>query len=138
VRAIFPDVVGWVASAVLFATLFRQVWTQIRKRSASGVSHWLFIGQMVASVLFLIYSILLRNWVFSVSNAVLLVTAIVGQWVSLRARSTVQQGVDQRSATHHSQSGQTCARLDAARSDQGAVLECPDQRRRGGALMLVM
>jgi MtN3 and saliva related transmembrane protein len=86
---VFPDLIGWLASAVLFATLFRQVWTQIRTRTAAGVSRWLFIGQMTASVLFLVYSVLLRNWVFSISNAVLLATAIVGQvvWVRNRGRT---------------------------------------------------
>jgi uncharacterized protein with PQ loop repeat len=76
----FPDLIGWLASAVLFATLFRQVWTQIRTRSAAGLSRWLFVGQMTASVLFLAYGLLLRNWVFSVSNGCCRSQRSSGRW----------------------------------------------------------
>jgi MtN3 and saliva related transmembrane protein len=85
-QRLFPDVVGWLASAILFATLFRQVWVQVQTQNPTGVSRWLFIGQMAASVLFLTYSLLLRNWIFSVSNSVILLVAIIGQWVSFEAR----------------------------------------------------
>lgn len=78
------DWIGWSSSAVLLATLARQVFTQWRERSVRGVSHWLFIGQLTASCGFLVYSYLLRNWVFVVTNAALLLTAVVGQVVYVR------------------------------------------------------
>jgi uncharacterized protein with PQ loop repeat len=78
------DWIGWASSAVLLATLARQVYTQWRERSTQGVSHWLFIGQLTASTGFLIYSYLLDNWVFVFTNAALLVTAIVGQMIYQR------------------------------------------------------
>lgn len=78
------DWIGWAASAVLLATLLRQVYTQWRERSTKGVSRWLFIGQLTASTGFLIYSFLLDNWVFVFTNAALLVTALIGQWIYLR------------------------------------------------------
>lgn len=78
------DLIGWTSSAILLATLARQVFTQWRERSTAGVSHWLFIGQLAASTGFLIYSWLLRNWVFVVTNAALLVTALVGQVIYRR------------------------------------------------------
>ena len=78
------DLIGWASSAILLATLARQVFTQWRERSTAGVSHWLFIGQLAASTGFLIYSWLLKNWVFVVTNAALLITALVGQVIYRR------------------------------------------------------
>lgn len=78
------DWIGWASSAVLFATLARQVYTQWRERSTRGVSHWLFIGQLAASTGFLVYSYLLDNWVFVFTNSLLLVTAVVGQMIYQR------------------------------------------------------
>lgn len=80
------DVVGWMASAILFATVSRQVWKQWKEGQGEGVSHWLFIGQMTASVGFLAYSWMLDNWIFVVSNAFLLVAAIIGQIGFVRAQ----------------------------------------------------
>jgi MtN3 and saliva related transmembrane protein len=76
--------IGWGSSAVLLATLIRQVWRQWKERSTDGVSRWLFIGQLVASSGFLTYSVLVDNWVFVFTNAALLVTAVVGQIIYLR------------------------------------------------------
>ncbi|HEU4600596.1 MAG TPA: PQ-loop repeat-containing protein [Steroidobacteraceae bacterium] len=84
------DWIGWAASAILLATLIRQVYTQWREHSTKGVSRWLFIGQLTASTGFLIYSFLLDNWVFVFTNAALLVTALVGQWIY--ARNTKLKG----------------------------------------------
>ena len=83
---LMPDLVGWAASAVLIATLARQTWRQWRDPDPRGVSHWLFIGQITASTGFVVYSWLLDNWVFIVTNALILATAIVGQCVDLRSR----------------------------------------------------
>lgn len=41
------DFVGWSASAILLATLVRQIVKQARDRDAEGVSHWLFVGQVI-------------------------------------------------------------------------------------------
>ena len=69
---------------VLLATLIRQVVRQRRERSTQGVSSWLFIGQLTASSGFLIYSFMLKNWVFVFTNAALLVTAVAGQMIYQR------------------------------------------------------
>jgi MtN3 and saliva related transmembrane protein len=78
------DWIGWTSSAVLLATLLRQVYTQWRERSTLGVSRWLFIGQLCASTGFLVYSVLVDNWVFVFTNAALLITAVVGQFIYRR------------------------------------------------------
>jgi MtN3 and saliva related transmembrane protein len=76
------DMIGWAAAAILLATLSRQVYTQWRERSSRGVSSWLFIGQLVSSTGFIIYSVLLHSWVFVATNVLILIVAAVGQWVN--------------------------------------------------------
>lgn len=81
-----PEVLGWAASAILLATLIRQIATQAKDATAKGVSRWLFIGQIAASTGFVAYSALVGDWVFIVTNSCILVTAIVGQVVTARHR----------------------------------------------------
>ncbi len=76
--------IGWISSIVLLLTIGRQVYTQWRTRSTSGLSRWLFVGQVTASLGFTLYSVLVGNWVFVFTNAMLLVTAVVGQCIYLR------------------------------------------------------
>ena len=78
------ELIGWTSSAVLLATIARQVYTQWKTKSTAGVSHWLFIGQVTASTGFTIYSSLLHNWVYVVSNIALLITAVIGQIIYKR------------------------------------------------------
>lgn len=79
------DLIGWLASAVLLATLTRQIVKQWR--GDDSLSRWLFIGQCAASAGFVLYSLLLGNWVFTVTNACLLLTAIVGWAIDRRRRN---------------------------------------------------
>ena len=78
------ELIGWCAAALLVATIGRQVYTQWRDGTVAGVSKWLFVGQVSASVGFVVYSWLARDWVFVATNAVMLVTALLGQYVFLR------------------------------------------------------
>lgn len=79
-----PDIIGWAASAVLMATLVQQVVKQARDDSAQGVSKWLFAGQILASIGFIVYSALVGSVIFVVTNSCILVTAIVGQIITAR------------------------------------------------------
>ena len=54
--------------------------------SIVGVSRWLWIGQIAASVGFTVYSVLVRNWVFVVTNALILCDAIAGALIVLHHR----------------------------------------------------
>jgi uncharacterized protein with PQ loop repeat len=83
---VVTELIGWVSSVVLLLTIGRQVLTQWRTKSSAGLSRWLFLGQLTASIGFTIYSILLANWVFVVTNIALLLTAICGQVIFLRNR----------------------------------------------------
>ena len=80
------DWIGWLASAVLLATLVRQIIKQYREPGDGGVSVWLFLGQATASALFVVYAVLLENVVFIVTNSCLLLTAVAGQWLTRRSR----------------------------------------------------
>ncbi len=80
------EAIGWFAACVLLLTIGRQVYTQWREGQTKGVSKWLFIGQLTASVAFVIYSWLVENWVFVVTNTLLLITAALGEWIFLRNR----------------------------------------------------
>lgn len=82
-----PDIVGWFASAVLLATLVRQIVAAARDPDARGVSSWLFVGQCVASLGFIAYSVMVGNRVFIATNAAILVTALVGQWIVWRRKA---------------------------------------------------
>jgi MtN3 and saliva related transmembrane protein len=80
------ELLGWASSAILLATLIRQVYTQWHTGATEGLSKWLFIGQVTASVGYTAYSFLLHNWVHVSSNIAILITAIVGETLYLRNR----------------------------------------------------
>jgi len=72
------EAIGWLSSFVLVLTIGKQVYKQWQAGTSEGVSKWLFIGQTAASVGFTTYSLLVRNWVFVVTNALMLVNALLG------------------------------------------------------------
>lgn len=72
------EILGWASSVILLLTLIKQVHKQWRDGTSEGVSKWLFTGQLAASLGFLIYSYLVGNWVFVVTNGLLTVNNIVG------------------------------------------------------------
>ncbi len=80
------ELVGWASSIVLFVTITYQVFNQWRSGSSEGVSPLLFCGQIVASIGFTIYSAVLGNWVFLITNIGLVTSAVVGLWIQWRHR----------------------------------------------------
>ena len=86
------QLVGWIAAAILLLTLGRQAYTQWRDRTSMGVSRWLFVGQCAASCCFILYSWLVGNWVFIVTNTLILITAIAGEVIYLRNRRATAKG----------------------------------------------
>lgn len=71
---------------MLLVTLGTQVRRQWLSKRSDGVSKWLFAGQLAASCGFSLYSFLLDNWVFLATNLLLVINALIGQWVTLRNR----------------------------------------------------
>ena len=72
------EAVGWVSSVILVLTIAKQVYKQWREGSSEGVSKWLFVGQISASLGFTVYSWLVDNWVFVVTNSLMLVNGLLG------------------------------------------------------------
>jgi MtN3 and saliva related transmembrane protein len=81
------DVVGWLASACLLLTIGTQVRRQWQSGDASGVSIWLYVGQIVASITFVVYSALVDNMVFVVTNTAMAMAASLGLYLFLRSSS---------------------------------------------------
>jgi hypothetical protein len=44
----------------------------------------LFVGQLGASVGFTIYSLLVRNWVFAVTNGIMVINGLIGYGITVR------------------------------------------------------
>lgn len=72
------EIIGWASSLILLLTLVKQVYKQWKDGTGEGISQWLFIGQLCASVGFTVYSFLVGSWVFMVTNGLLTINNIIG------------------------------------------------------------
>jgi uncharacterized protein with PQ loop repeat len=80
------ELIGWASSFILVLTISKQIYKQWHEGSSENVSKWLFIGQMAASLGFTIYSWLVSNWVFVVTNLLMLVNGLIGLGIVLHHR----------------------------------------------------
>jgi MtN3 and saliva related transmembrane protein len=71
------EILGWASSMILLITLVKQVYKQWQEGETEGISKWLFVGQLAASIGFTIYSFLTGNWVFVFTNAALTITVFL-------------------------------------------------------------
>ena len=85
------EAIGWASSIILVLTIANQVRKQWRERTSAGVSTWLFVGQLAASVGFTIYSLLVRNWVFAVTNGIMIVNGLLGYTLTVRQKRDARQ-----------------------------------------------
>ncbi|WP_437526249.1 PQ-loop repeat-containing protein [Sorangium sp. So ce726] len=72
------DAIGWVSSGILVLTIGNQVYKQWRSKTSQGISSWLFLGQLAASIGFVIYSWMLESWVFVATNSLMVANALAG------------------------------------------------------------
>jgi uncharacterized protein with PQ loop repeat len=86
------EAVGWASSCILVATIAKQVYKQWSEGSSEGVSKWLFVGQISASLGFTIYSWLVNNWVFVVTNSVMLLNGLLGLLIVMHHRRKERRG----------------------------------------------
>jgi uncharacterized protein with PQ loop repeat len=86
VVSIPQEAVGWASSIILVMTIAKQIHKQWSSGTSKGVSKWLFIGQMAASAGFTVYSWFVENWVFVVTNAIMLCNALLGYSIWLHHR----------------------------------------------------
>ena len=80
------ELIGWTSSLILLITIAVQVRRQWQSGSNKGVSRWLFIGQLAASVGFLIFSILTGSLVFAITNAMLTLGNLCGILIYFKNR----------------------------------------------------
>jgi uncharacterized protein with PQ loop repeat len=80
------EAIGWASSLLLLATIAKQIHKQWQDRTSEGVSKWLFLGQLGASLGFSIYSYLVHNWVFVVTNLLMAASAVLGMVIVLHHR----------------------------------------------------
>lgn len=72
------EIIGWASSLILLLTLIRQVYKQWKGGETEGISSWLFVGQLLSSIGFTIYSYSVGNWVFTITNGILTINNIIG------------------------------------------------------------
>lgn len=75
------DWIGAASGLVLVTSLAAQCWKQWAERTTRGVSRWFFVGQIITSTGFVIYSALLQNWVFILTNIAILLSAVAGELI---------------------------------------------------------
>ncbi len=92
------EVIGWASSFILVLTIARQVYKQWQEGTSEGVSKWLFIGQMMASSGFTLYSWLVHNWVFVVTNSLMLLNGLLGLGIVLYHRRRRKRSGGKKSA----------------------------------------
>jgi MtN3 and saliva related transmembrane protein len=80
------ELVGWASSFILVLTISKQIYKQWQEGSSENVSKWLFIGQMAASLGFTLYSWLVGNWVFVITNLLMLINGLIGLGIVLYHR----------------------------------------------------
>ncbi|MDQ3255525.1 MAG: SemiSWEET family transporter [Acidobacteriota bacterium] len=80
------EAIGWASSVILVLTIGKQIYKQWKEGSSESVSKWLFVGQLAASLGFVVYSWLVRNWVFVVTNSLMIVNAVLGLLIVLYHR----------------------------------------------------
>jgi uncharacterized protein with PQ loop repeat len=78
-----PTFFGLLATAILITTLCAQTLKQWREQATRGIARWFFLGQVSASVCFIIYSLLIHSMLFAVANLLILLSAFAG-YVVLR------------------------------------------------------
>jgi uncharacterized protein with PQ loop repeat len=86
------EAIGWVSSVILVLTIGKQVYKQWQENTSEGVSKWLFVGQISASLGFTVYSWLVRNWVFVVTNSLMLLNGLLGLLIVLHHRRRAARG----------------------------------------------
>jgi uncharacterized protein with PQ loop repeat len=72
------EILGWVSSFILLVTVGKQVYKQWQEGTSEGVSKWLFFGQIAASIGFLVYSLMIWNPVFIVTNILMVFNSLAG------------------------------------------------------------
>ncbi|WP_437777842.1 hypothetical protein [Sorangium sp. So ce1097] len=132
------EAIGWISSFILVLTVGKQVYKQWKSKTSEGVSRWLFIGQLAASVGFVVYSWLVENWVFVATNLLMVANALAGAVIVYiqRRRGAQPAGSDGATARRASRIHGAPARggVAAGRARGARVLAAAIRARSGGKL----
>jgi MtN3 and saliva related transmembrane protein len=93
------EIIGWASSVILVVTIAKQIYKQWSDHTSAGVSTWLCVGQLAASVGFTIYSLLVRNWVFAVTNGIMVLNGLLGYAITVKQKSSRRGAGDSSGAT---------------------------------------
>jgi MtN3 and saliva related transmembrane protein len=122
------EMIGWVSSMLLVLTIGKQIYKQWQEESSEGVSKWLFIGQVAASVGFTVYSWMVKNWVFVITNLLMLLNAFIGLGIVFyhRRRSPKSAVRSDLSNARHEEGGSQSGRDSLS----PPMIVCPRQGKR--------
>ncbi|MBI5857977.1 MAG: SemiSWEET transporter [Sphingobacteriales bacterium] len=80
----FVDIVGYSAGAITSLTFLPQVIKTWKERSARDISLMMFVIAWINEVLWILYGVLLDNWVIILTNSIVLSMSSVMIWFKLR------------------------------------------------------
>ena len=90
------QIIGFASSFILLMTVGKQVYKQWSDGTSEGVSKYLFIGQITASIGFLIYSIMKNDMVFIITNGLMVLNSLVGIAILWHHRRRDRKSVNQK------------------------------------------
>lgn len=130
--------IGWISSFILVLTVGKQVYKQWKSKTSEGVSRWLFIGQLAASIGFVVYSWLVENWVFVATNLLMVANALAGAVIVYLQRRRGAQPTDGDAARtrrmSRPQGASARGGVAAGRARGARVLAAAIRARSGGKL----
>lgn len=78
------EILGYAAGAITCLTFLPQVIKTWRSKSAKDVALNMFIIAAVNEVMWIVYGVLLNNWVIILTNAVVLIMSLTMIWLKFR------------------------------------------------------
>lgn len=75
---------GYAAGALTAFTFLPQVLKTWKDKSAKDVSLYMFIIAFVNEIMWLVYGVMINNWVIILTNAVMLVMSGIMIWLKMR------------------------------------------------------
>jgi len=75
---------GYAAGALTAFTFLPQVLKTWKEKSAKDVSLYMFIIAFVNEIMWLVYGVMINNWVIILTNAVMLVMSGIMIWLKIR------------------------------------------------------
>jgi MtN3 and saliva related transmembrane protein len=78
------EILGYTAGAITSLTFLPQVIKTLREKSAKDVSMMMFIIAVVNQTMWVVYGVLLSNWVIILTNAVILSMSLTMIFLKLR------------------------------------------------------